>query len=409
MIKTKKCASCNSKNINLLLNLGSTALANSFIQKDNEFNKEKKYPLKLYMCNSCKLVQVFHNVKPSEFFVNYDYLSGASSTWKNHCKDYTKSIIKKFKLKKNLGSIIEIASNDGVLIENFHKRKFDCVGIEPSVTAHKIAKKNGVNSINKFFNNKILKTLSNRNPQLIIANNVIAHVKNINDFVKTISKISNNKTITTIEFPFVLNLKNKKQFDTIYHEHHYYYSLYSISKLMKRHSLEIFDVDKLAIHGGSYRIYVKKIDSDRKITNRFKKLYSYEGMIGLNSKEFYKNFQTIVDQIKKSSLKLINSLKKRKKTIHAYGAAAKGNTFLNFCKVNNSQVNYTYDLNATKVGKYLPGSHIKILANKEIIKQKPDYIIIMPWNIFKEIKNQLSYTKKWGCKLIRFLPKTEIS
>ena len=408
MISKKKCASCKSPKIFLLLNLGSTALANSFIEKKEEFIREKKYPLKLYMCKSCKLVQVFHNVKPSEFFVNYDYLSGASSTWIKHCKKYTKDIIKKFNLKTKNGPILEIASNDGVLIENFYKKNFKCIGIEPSITAHKIAKKKGINSINKFFNHKILKKFNKISPQLIIANNVIAHVKNINDFVRTISKISNDKTVITIEFPFVYNLKNKNQFDTIYHEHHYYYSLHSISELLKRHKLELFDIDEISIHGGSYRVYVKKFSSNKKITNKLKKLILFERKIKLNSLEFYKNFQKVVNKIKTNTIKTIEKLKSKNKIIHAYGAAAKGNTFLNFCKITNKEIEAIYDLNSTKVGKYLPGSKIKIFQHDKIKKYKPDYIAILPWNIFFEVKKQLSYTRKWGCKLIKFLPKVDI-
>ena len=264
MVIKKKCASCGSAKVYLLLNLGSTALANSFIEKKEYFKSEKKYPLKLYLCTSCKLVQVFHSVKPSEFFVNYDYLSGASTTWVKHCKTFTKKIITKFSLNKNNGSIIEIASNDGVLIENFVKKKFQCLGIEPSKIAHNIAKKKGIKSINKFFNSKLINKIKNKKPQLIIANNVIAHVKNINNFVHTLSKISNENTIISIEFPYVLNLRKKLQFDTVYHEHHYYYSLESISKLLNRHNLEIFDVEQISIHGGSFKIFVKPKKSKKK-------------------------------------------------------------------------------------------------------------------------------------------------
>ena len=408
MTSKKKCASCKSSKVYLILNLGSTALANSFLKKKIDFVKEKKHPLRLYFCDDCKLVQVFHSVKPSEFFVNYDYLSGASSTWKLHCKKFTNDIINKFRLKQNNGSIIEIASNDGVLIENFSKKNFQCIGIEPSVIAHKIAKSRGINSVNKFFNNKLLKNFKYKDAQLIIANNVIAHVKNINDFVKTLSKIANDKTIITIEFPFVYNLKAKNQFDTIYHEHHYYYSLYSISKLLNRHNLEIFDTEKISIHGGSYRIYVKNKDSKRNISKRYKRLISFEKKIKLNNIKFYNTFQNKVERLKVKTNILIKKLLDDKKILHAYGAAAKGNTFLNFCGISQKHVKYIYELNKTKVNKYLPGSHIKILSHKDIKILKPDYIIILPWNIYDEIKKQLKYTKKWGCKLIRFLPNPKI-
>lgn len=404
----KKCASCGSYKIHLLLNLNSTPLANSFIEKKKEFKKEKFYPLKLYMCAMCKLVQIFHSIKPSEFFINYDYLSGASSSWISHCKKYANNIIKKYKLNPKFGDILEIASNDGTLIQNFHNKNFNAIGIEPSTIAHNIAKKKGINSINKFFNIKILKSLKKYKPQLIIANNVIAHVKNINNFLSTLSKVSAKNTIITIEFPFVHNLVNKMQFDTIYHEHHYYFSLYSISKLLNRHDLEIFDVEKISIHGGSYRIFVKTKDSKRKVKKKLYNFLKFEKQINLNSKNYYKNYQKLVNKVKVKSLDLIKKLILKKKTIHAYGAAAKGNTFLNFCKLNNNHISYIYDLNKKKVNKFLPGSHIKILPISEIKKRKPDYIIILPWNIFHEIKEQLKFTKRWGCKLIRLLPEKKL-
>jgi len=408
MSKIKKCASCGSYKVYLLLNLGSTPLANSFIEKKKELKKEKFYPLKLYICETCKLVQIFHSIKPSEFFINYDYLSGASSSWIFHCTKYTKDIIKKYKLNPKIGDIIEIASNDGTLIENFYNKGFNVIGIEPSTIAHNIAKKKGINSINKFFDLKILKSIKKYNPQLIIANNVIAHVKNINNFVSALSKISSKNTIITIEFPFVYNLVNKMQFDTIYHEHHYYFSLYSISKLLNRHGLELFDVEKISIHGGSHRIYVKTKNSNRKITKKVHNFLKFEKQINLNSRHYYKNYQRLVNQVKNKSVNLVKKLISKNKTIHAYGAAAKGNTFLNFCKLNNNHINYIYDLNKTKVNKYLPGSHIKILPVSKIKKKKPDFIIILPWNIFIEIKKQLAFTKKWGCKLIRLLPENKL-
>lgn len=403
--KKKICASCNKKNLSLLLNLGNTPLANSFLKSKSQFKSEKYYPLKLYICNSCFLVQVIHNVKPSEFFLDYDYLSGPSTTWRDHCKNFTSKIIKKFKLNVNKGEIIEIASNDGVLIENFKKKKFKCIGIEPSKKAHYLSRNKGILSINNFFNSNLVKKekkLKNSSPQLIIANNVLAHVKNINDFVKAINNVSNNKTIISIEFPYVYNLLKNNQFDTIYHEHHYYYSITSFKNLIEKHNLKIFDLEYLKVHGGSYRVFLKRNSSSIKIKSKVDKILTHEKKINLNKKIFYKNFQHKVNKIKINSNNKLKNILKKKKIVHAYGAAAKGNTFLNFCKINNKQISIIYDANKKKTNKFLPGSHIKILDQFKIQKLKPDYIIVLPWNIFDEIKKQLSYTKKWGCKLITF-------
>lgn len=407
---TKNCSFCLKSKFRNIINLGIQPLANSYLTNPKQFGAERKINLSLEMCINCKLVQVPHNIYPSDFFLNYDYLSGASSTWIKHCKSYTDHVIKKFLLKKSKGTILEIASNDGVLLNFFKRKKFKVLGIEPSVNAVKIAKKNGITSIIDFFNLKLAKKLkSKENIQLIIANNVIAHIKNLNSFVNGLYELSNEKTIISIEIPHILNLFKKKQFDTIYHEHHYYYSLNSLIKIFRKFKLKIIDVELIETHGGSLRVYAKRNKKNLKIKKSVLKILKLEKKFNLDSYKTQKKFKSDVIEIKKNSIKLINKIHKDKKIIDAYGAAAKGNTLLNFLGLNNKNIRFVYDANKLKQNKYLPGSHIKILNPSEIKKNKPDYILILPWNVKYEVMKQLNFVKKWGCKFVTLIPKVSIN
>ena len=393
------------------MNLGSMPLANSYLEKKNLKNKKKnkKHSLTLEICEKCKLVQSPHSVYPKDFFLNYDYLSGVSSTWLKHCKDYSRKIINKYKLNYKKDLILEIASNDGTLLNFFKQKKFKTLGVEPSKQASKISKKvYKINTINDFFNFKLGSKLKIKKPKLVIANNVIAHVKDINGFVRGLSEVSDSNTILTIEFPYFKNLLDKKQFDTVYHEHHYYYSLTSINNLLSKYNLRIFDLDFLNVHGGSIRIYVSKNNSNFKSQKKVQKLLTKEKKEKLNDFEKLKLFQKKIDQLKFNALRKIRLISKKKKIVHIYGAAAKSNTMLNFFGLKKNYIKYAYDKNQYKINKFLPGSKIEIKDPKLIKVLKPDYIIIGPWNIAKEIKKQLSFTSAWGCKYILFVPELKI-
>jgi len=406
-----QCSFCGNKKLKKFLSLGSMPLANSYLKKENLEDKKKnrKHPLILEICDECKLVQSPHSLYPKDFFLDYDYLSGVSSTWLKHCKDYTKNIIKNYKLKYKNDLILEIASNDGTLLKFFKEKNFKTLGIEPSKQATKISKNiNKIKTVNDFFTSKLASKLKIKKPKLIIANNVIAHVKNINDFVKGLSEISHLNTIITIEFPYLKNLIDKRQFDTVYHEHHYYYSLTSINNLLSKYNLKIFNLDFINIHGGSVRIYACKINSKVKINNTIIKILKLEKRNMLNDYKKLKLFQKKINQLKFDALKKIEEILKNKKTIHIYGAAAKSNTMLNFFGLRNNIIKYAYDKNQFKINKFLPGSKIEIKDPKFIKNFKPDYIIIGPWNIAKEIKEQLKFTRLWNCKYILFIPKLKI-
>ena len=405
-----KCKFCKSNKLKKILNLGYTPLANSYVVKYQHFKFEKSYPLELYFCKKCKLIQAPHNISPNKIFVNYDYLSGVSNTWVKHCEKFYSRVVKKFKFNFENDSIVEIASNDGTLLKFFLKKKFNCIGIEPSKFAANIARKNKIRTVNRFLEPNLAKNFIKKNKKisLIVANNVIAHVLDINNFIKSLSILCDENTILSIEFPHVVNLFKKLQYDTIYHEHHYYYSLESIQNVLKKYNLQIFDIDKLNIHGGSIRIFAKKnkntLKKSKKLTHEFKK----EKKLNLYSNKNLKKFNDLVKNTRINAVQFLNKLKKKNYKISAYGAAAKGNTFLNYCKIDNQIIYFAYDSNSLKQGKYLPGSKIKILNPVMIKKNKPDFIIILPWNIKDEIIKTYKYVKKWGCKFIILLPKIKI-
>jgi hypothetical protein len=398
------CNFCKSENLNLILDLGSSPLANSLILKKNKKKVEFTDPLRLFCCQKCHLFQVPHNISPDIFFKNYDYLSGISKTWVRHCKNYASHVEQKFQLKKTNGEILEVASNDGTLLNFFQKKKYRCLGIEPSLQAAKIAKKNKIQTICNYLNPKLSNKLNKKKFILIIANNVIAHVLNIGDFVKSISKLCSDETIVSIEFPHLENLFKKKQFDTIYHEHHYYHSIYSLNNILIKNNLQIFDYEKIKIHGGSIRVYAKKTKNKK---NEIKKILKVINIEKKQIKKIIKNkdkFQYQINSIKKKIIKLIKKIKQSNLTIHAYGAAAKGNTFLNFCGINNTDIPYVYDNNKLKSRKLLPGSKIEILESKFIKEKKPNILLILVWNIKKEVMKQLKFTKKWNCKFLTAIP-----
>ena len=405
-----KCKFCKSNKLKKILNLGYTPLANSYVVKYQHFKFEKSYPLELYFCKKCKLIQAPHNISPNKIFVNYDYLSGVSNTWIKHCEKFYSRVVKKFKFNFKKDSIVEIASNDGTLLKFFLKKKFNCIGIEPSKFAANIARKNKIRTVNRFLEPNLAKNFIKKNKKisLIVANNVIAHVLDINNFIKSLSILCDENTILSIEFPHVVNLFKKLQYDTIYHEHHYYYSLESIQNVLRKYNLQIFDIDKLNIHGGSIRIFAKKnkntLKKSKKLTHEFKK----EKKLNLYSNKNLKKFNDSVKNTRINTVQFLNKLKRKNCKISAYGAAAKGNTFLNYCKIDNQIIDFAYDSNSLKQGKYLPGSKIKILNPVMIKKNKPDFIIILPWNIKDEIIKTYKYVKKWGCKFIILLPKIKI-
>jgi len=403
------CRGCGKFSKYSFLELGHAPPSNAFLKKKSEI--EKVYPLKIFFCESCYLVQTYDFVSRKELFNNdYVYFSGFSKTWIDHLKKFVRTLEDRLFLNED-SFVVEIASNDGTLQEILSKRKYKSLGIEPTDSTAKVAEAKGLKVIKKFFGKNLAVSLKKKNlkPDLIVANNVFAHVPKINYFISGLKLLLKFKGIITIEFQHLLNIIKKNQFDTIYHEHYSYLSLISAKNIFLKHNLEIFDVEKLSTHGGSLRIFIKhSSDLSKKTSKRFKQILNEEKKFGLDKIDVYRNFQKKVENVRKDFLKFLKQNKKNKKKLCAYGAAAKGNTFFNFLGIKSTQIPFIVDKNPFKIGKYLPGSKIIVKNEKFLIKSKPDYILIVPWNLKKEIIKQLSYTKKWKAKFITAIPKIKI-
>jgi len=403
------CRSCGNFSKYSFLDLGHSPPSNAFLKKKSD--TEKVYPLKIFFCERCYLVQTHDFASRRELFNNdYVYFSGFSKTWIKHLKKFVKTLENKLFLKKN-SLVVEIASNDGTLQEILSKRRYKSLGIEPTDSTAKVAESKGLSVIKKFFGKNLAVSLKKNNfkPDLIVANNVLAHVPKINDFISGLKFLLKSKGIITIEFQHLLNIIKKNQFDTIYHEHYSYLSLISAKNIFLKHNLEIFDAEKLSTHGGSLRIFIKhSSDLSKKTSKRFKQILNEEKTFGLDKIDVYKNFQKKAEKVRKEFLNFLNESKINKKRLCAYGAAAKGNTFFNFLGIKSSQIPFIIDKNPFKIGKYLPGSKILVKDEKFLIKKKPDYILIVPWNLKNEITKQLAYTRKWKAKFITAIPKIKI-
>lgn len=404
----KKCRFCNEILITSFVDLGMTPLSNGFLKKEKLKIKERKFPLHAFICKNCFLVQLEEFEKPKNIFSNYAYFSSYSKTWLKHVKKYCDSRISELNLDKS-SSVIEIASNDGYLLQFFIEKKIPVLGIEPADNVAQIARKKGIQTISRFFTTKFALELEKKGifADLLIGNNVLAHVPNINDFVGGMKIILKKNGIITMEFPHILQLIKNNQFDTIYHEHFSYFSFYTIQKIFSYHKLTIFDVEEIPTHGGSLRIFVKhENDLSKKISSRVKKLNDKEKKFGLLDFDEYKKFQKNVEKIK-MEINEFFIIAKNKKVV-GYGAPAKGNTLLNYCKINKRMMEYTVDISEHKQGLFLPGTKIPI-NNPSIIKNtKPDYVFILPWNLKDEIMSQLQFIRDWGGKFVVPIPEVII-
>jgi len=408
-MKTINCRICGGKSGKTFVDLGHTPLSNSYLKK-NMIKNEKKFPLHALICTKCMLVQLEEFENPKTIFSEYAYFSSYSKTWLKHAEEYVNKMTKKFNLNSD-HLVIEIASNDGYLLQYFKKYKIPVLGIEPAKNVAKIANKKKIPTITKFFGTKLAKELvkSGKQPDLLLGNNVLAHVPKLNDFVEGLKILLKQEGIITLEFPHILQLIDKNQFDTIYHEHFSYFSLITLKKLFKMYKLEIFDVEELNTHGGSLRIFVKhKKNNFQKERKSVKRILKKEKIFGLGKISTYTNFSQEVNLIKKELLNFLHKAKKNNKTIVGYGAPAKGNTLLNFCEINFELINYTVDISPHKQKMYLPGSHILIKNPNEIFKTKPDYVLILPWNLKKEIMVQMKDIRKWGGKFVIPIPEVKI-
>lgn len=409
-MKIQTCRFCDEQLNQVFIDLGESPLSNSFIKPEMITEEERFYPLCTFVCSKCFLVQLGEFESPDKIFRDYAYFSSFSETWLEHAKKYVEMMVMKYNFNEK-SKIIEIASNDGYLLKNFKARKASVLGIEPAINVAKVAEENGIPTITEFFGTDLAKKLVNEKNQadLLIGNNVLAHVPELNDFIKGIKIVLKFEGIATLEFPHLLQLIKNNQFDTIYHEHFSYFSLLTAEKIFSCHGLIIFDVEELPTHGGSLRIYVKHEENKSiSISNNVKRLISREEEFGLSKISTYSQFQVRIEKLKEDICSFFINAKKQNKKIVCYGAPAKGNTLLNYCKIGTDFIRYTVDRSTHKQGLYLPGTHIFIKDPENILETKPDYVVILPWNLKEEITSQISYIRKWGGKLVTLIPEVNV-
>jgi hypothetical protein len=369
---------------------------------------ETFYPLKVYTCHQCFLVQVDEYKKSDAIFdSNYVYFSSYSNSWLKHAKAYTDMMTDRFGYNEN-SLVIEVASNDGYLLQYFKEKNIPVMGIEPTANTAEVAIGKGIKTVIEFFGSELADRFSNNwdvKADLLLGNNVLAHVPDIVDFVLGMKLILKDTGVVTMEFPHLMQLVDNNQFDTIYHEHFSYLSFHTVKEIFASQGLEMFDVEEIPTHGGSLRIFAKHAEDETKtITDNVAKLLKKESEKGLNTLAYYDNFQQKALRVKLDLTEFLIRQKRAGKKVAAYGAAAKGNTLLNYCGIKNDLIDFVVDANPHKQDKFLPASHIPVVAEEYLKEAKPDYVIILPWNLKDEIADQLSYIREWGGKFIIPIP-----
>jgi len=410
VMKNNHCRFCNAELNKIFVDLGNSPLSNSYLTYNMLKKDEKFYPLIAFVCENCFLVQLPEIESPENIFKDYAYFSSYSETWLKHSENYVNEMLERFGFdSKSL--VVEIASNDGYLLQYFKKKGIPVLGIEPAANVAKVAEQNGIPTIVKFFSVKTANELltDDKNADLITGNNVLAHVPNLNDFVEGMRIVLKPAGVITMEFPHILQLIQKKQFDTIYHEHFSYFSLLTVQKVFSEHNLTIFDVEELDTHGGSLRIFARHIKNDTiPISERVSELTEKEKKFGLTNISTYTNFSEKCKAVKQSIREFFISAKNEGKKIVCYGAAAKGNTLLNYCGIGTDLVDYVVDRSPHKQGMFLPGTHIPITKPEKTRDTKPDYLVILPWNLKDEITKQMNYIHDWGGKFVIPIPEVKI-
>jgi len=385
-------------------------LANSYLKPEELHQAEAFYPMHVYVCQTCYLVQLPEFESPEHIFGDYAYFSSYSETWLKHAKTYVEQMIERFGFDSG-SQIVEIASNDGYLLQYFKEKGVPILGVEPAKNVAKIAQEAGIPTIVKFFGVQTAKELAaqGKHADLLVGNNVLAHVPDLNDFVRGMKILLKPQGLITMEFHYLRQLLTKNQFDTIYHEHFSYFSCIAVEKVFADHGLTIFDVEELPTHGGSLRIYARHTEDETKpITSRVKELRDRELQEGFNKLETYTSFAQRVQETKRTLLEFLIQAKREGKSIVGYGAPAKGNTLLNYCGIRSDFMDYTVDRSPHKQGHFLPGTHIPIYHPDKIKETKPDYVVILPWNLKDEIMEQMKHIREWGGQFVVLIPEVEV-
>jgi len=405
------CRYCHAHLEFVLINLGSAPPSNAYLSTVTLRGPEKYFPLKVFVCESCWLVQAEAYSRAAELFNDeYAYFSSFSTAWLDHSMRYVDDVVPRFGLTSS-STVVEIAANDGYLLQFVKEKKIPCYGVEPTRNTANAARQKGIEIIEKFFGQDLAKELvaAGRSADLMIANNVLAHVPDIADFVLGHAILLKPDGIATFEFPHLYKLISENQFDTIYHEHFSYLSFTAVRDIFAKNGLNIFDVEDISTHGGSLRVFAQRSDHGTyKETPAVVDLVNLEFKSGVQSLDFYREFQSRADQTKDQFLQFLLTAKFEGKKVAGYGAAAKGNTLLNYAGVRPDLISFVVDRNPVKQGWFMPGSRIPIVEEDVLTIERPDYVVIFPWNLSAEVKNQLQYIRGWGAKFVIAVPNLEI-
>jgi cyclopropane fatty-acyl-phospholipid synthase-like methyltransferase len=407
---TLKCRFCGTPLKHSFADLGMSPLANSYLKPEELQQTEVFYPLHAYVCETCYLVQLPEVQTPEQIFSDYAYFSSYSDTWLEHCKAYTEHVIERFGFDSG-SLVVEIASNDGYLLQYFKEKGVPVLGVEPARNVAKVAEAAGIPTIVEFFGVQTATELAakGKRADLLVGNNVLAHVPNLHDFVGGMKILLKPQGVITMEFHHLMRLIAGNQFDAVYHEHFSYLSLIVVEKVFAEHGLTIFDVEELSTHGGSLRIYARHAEDESKsITDQVKELRDRELQAGLNKIETYTSFAQKIQMTKRKLLKFLIQAKEEGKSIVGYSAPAKCTTLLNYCGIRSDFIAHTVDRSPHKQGHFLPGTHIPIYHPDKIKETRPDYLLILSWNLKDEIMEQMAYVREWGCQFVVLIPEVKI-
>ena len=402
-----KCRHCHAELKLTLVDFGSAPPSNAYLTIEKLQNPEKWFPLRVLVCEQCWLVQTEDFAQADELFdADYAYFSAFSSSWLAHSQRYVSDMAQRFSLNEQ-SYMVEVAANDGYLLQYVKALSIPCTGIEPTASTAIAARAKGIDIVEEFFGVNLARQLvvDGKQADLTAANNVLAHVPDINDFVAGFTALLKPNGVATFEFPHLLNLIELNQFDTIYHEHFSYLSLSSVQHIFAANGLTVFDVQELPTHGGSLRVFAQRTDTGLQVINdQVRLLLQKEKSVGMRTAEYYTGFQGKSEKVKDDFVAFLIEAKRQGKSVAAYGAAAKGNTLMNFAGIRSDLIQFVVDKNPAKQGKYMPGSRIPIVGEERLIEEHPDYVVILPWNLREEIMQQLAYAQEWGGKFVTAVP-----
>ena len=404
------CRFCAAPLAHTFVDLGMSPLCESYVPRERLGAMEPFYPLHVRVCEQCLLVQLEEFVSAADIFSEYAYFSSYSDSWVAHARDYVEMAVDRFGLTRD-SLVVEVASNDGYLLQHVRERGVPALGIEPAANVAAVARERGIETVVEFFGRELASRLvaDGRRADLLVANNVMAHVPDLNDFLGGMKPLLAPQGVVTIEVPHLARLVEDNQFDTIYHEHFSYFSFLTAGKVLCAHGLEVFDVDELSTHGGSLRIYAQRRPEGRQpVGPKVEALRERERALGFDTLEGHGEFSARVEETKWRLLEFLIDRRREGKRVAGYGAPGKGNTLLNYCGIRTDLLDFTVDRNPYKQGQFLPGTHIPIRHPEALEQARPDFILILPWNLKEEIVEQLSYTREWGARCVVPIPEVEV-